>query len=340
MNCHITTPLLDIEDLRVGFNTYEGYRPVLDVARLYVARGESVGLVGESNSGKSVLALTVLRLLRTPPARIEAARLAYDGVDLLALSERKMRALRGRELAMIFQDPMSSLNPVFTVDSQLQNVIRRIHGERRRQAHIRAVEFIKLVGLPDPENMLAKYPHQLSGGQRQRVIVALALCCDPRFIIADEPTRNLDVTVQADILKTIARLHKELNVSLLYIGNNLGLVSAVCERVAILLDGRIVEAGSVDEVVDDARHPYTHMLLRAIPTTGEQAQPVSVSTTGIPTSSLPADVEVAEARCPYYGRCPEGEARCVGAGHPNLLGVGGTHEVACFLTAGRDEVAS
>lgn len=321
-------PHLEIENLHVGFTAHESYRRVLDVAHLHVDRGEAFGLVGESGCGKSVLALTLLRLLRCPPGQISASRLRFDGRDILSLSEREMRHLRGRELSMIFQDPMSSMNPVFTVGSQLTKVIRRIHGERGKQARARAAEFVRLVGLPDPENTLTKYPHQLSGGERQRVIIALALCCDAKFIIADEPTRNLDVTVQAGILKTIARLRHELGVSLLFIANNLGLVSAMCDRVGILLEGRIVETGTVDEVIGDPRHPYTHMLLRAIPTTEEQGDAASALAAAV-VPALPLAVSSADAACPYYDRCPEREAYCESDGLPELVGIGGSHEVAC-----------
>ena len=243
-----------------------------------------------------------------------------------------MRRLRGREIAMIFQDPMSSLNPVFTVGSQLLSVISRIHGEKGKKARRRALEFVQLVGLPDPESMLAKYPHQLSGGQRQRVIIALALCCDARFIIADEPTRNLDVTVQAGVLKTLARLQQELGVTLLFIANNLGLVSAMCDRVGILLDGRIVETGTVDEVVRDARHPYTHMLLRAVPSAGERAEAAAAPTPAVAAEGLPAEVKALEAAdgvCSYYMRCAERTEECRLGERPGLRAVGGTHEVAC-----------
>ena len=336
MDCGTTTSHLQIEELSVGFRTLNGHRQVLELAHLHVDHGESVGLVGESGSGKSVLALTVLRLLQCPPARITASRLALDGRDILSLSEKEIRRLRGRELAMIFQDPMSSLNPVFTVGSQFANVIRRIRGEHHTDATERALEFIRLVGLPDPENMLTKYPHELSGGQRQRVIIALALCCDAKFVIADEPTRNVDVTVQAGILQTIAHLQHELGVSLLFIANNLALVSVMCDRVAILLAGRVVESGGVNEIIEDARHPYTHMLLRAVPTPEERQQVAAKSTPG-GLEPLLAGAEVAERACPYYSRCLEADADCRDEAAPQMTSVGGTHEVACHRVTTRLE---
>jgi oligopeptide/dipeptide ABC transporter ATP-binding protein len=329
------TKHLEISDLRVSFKGYGGEKQVLDLQRLEVDRGEAVGLVGESGSGKSVLALTLLRLLRTPPAIIEFGKLEYDGRAIGLLPEREVRAMRGREIAMIFQDPMSSLNPVFTVGSQMGNVIHRIHGEGKKAARQRALDFVSLVGLPDPDNMLDKYPHQLSGGQRQRVIIALALCCDAKFIIADEPTRNLDVTVQAGILKTIANLRSELGVSLLFIANNLGLVSAMCDRVSILLDGRVVESGTVSEVVGSPQHPYTRMLLRAIPTTEEQrANAPAMAPVERSPSGLPREAEETAGGCTYYDRCSRHEHACLNGAGRDLVSVGGTHQVACLVSQG------
>lgn len=320
---------LEIRNLRVGFETYEGYKQVLGLAHLAVGYGEAVGLVGESGCGKSVLGLSVLRLLRCPPAEVAADSLSFDGRELLALPEDDMRRLRGREIAMIFQDPMSSLNPVFTVGAQLRNVIRRIYGEKGKLATERALHYVRLVGLPDPESTLGKYPHQLSGGQRQRVIIALALCCEAKFIIADEPTRNLDVTVQAGVLKTIAGLRSELGVSLLFIANNLGLVSAMCDRVGVMLKGSIVETGTVDEVVGDARHPYTHMLLRAIPSAEEGGEGFDAVMHAEDSEELATDLDVTEGMCSYYGRCAERTSECSTSGVPALVSIGGTHELAC-----------
>lgn len=198
------------------------------------------------------------------------------------------------------------------------------------------MELIHLVGLPDPEDMLEKYPHQLSGGQRQRVIIALALACNAKFIIADEPTRNLDVTVQAGVLKTIAHLQRQLGVTLLFIANNLGLVSAMCDRVAVLLQGRIIETGSVEEVVGDPRHPYTHMLLRAIPTMEERQAEAAAATAagGLPLS---ASASTADGACPYYARCTLRNGDCADSGAPELVGIGGSHQVACPLSE-REEI--
>ncbi len=254
-----------IENLKIGFKTFEGRKGILDLDRLTLAQGRNLGLVGESGVGKTVLAYAILGLLDTPPGYIEGGRILFKGEDLLQKTQSELRRIRGREIAMIFQDPMSSLNPVFTIGSQMIRVVRRNQGVGTRAAEKIALEKIDLVQLPDKKNIMGKYPHELSGGQRQRVIIALALCCGAEFIIADEPTRNLDVTIQAGILKLLARLQRELKVSILFIANNLGLVSATCDRVAIIKQGRIVEQGPTREVLTNPQHPYTRLLIDAVP---------------------------------------------------------------------------
>jgi len=331
MSSAATSPYLSIKGLKVGFSSLGRRKDVLDLDHLEVRAGESYGLVGESGSGKTVLALSIARLLQTPPADIAADTLVLGGRDVMTCSEKEMRQLRGREVAIIFQDPMSSLNPVFTAGSQLMGVIRIAHGRRGKQARDKAIELIKLVGLPDPEEMLEKYPHELSGGQRQRIIIAMALACEPDFLIADEPTRNLDVTVQAGVLKTMARLKSDLGVSLLFIANNLGLVSAMCDRVGILLDGRIVESGTVDEVLEDPIHPYTGMLLRAVPSADEQDEVEAVDQAVGRVLTDTGGSDGADAACSYLDRCKEATAECRNGKRPLPVNVGGTHEVACVM---------
>ncbi|WP_018086015.1 ABC transporter ATP-binding protein [Desulfurispora thermophila] len=255
----------EIKDLKLSFHTFEGQKRVLDIEHLALHKGETYGLIGESGAGKTVLALTILRLLAMPPARVESGQILFNGEDLLTKPENEMRAIRGKKIAMIFQDPMSTLNPVFTVGEQLRRVIQHNRGVSPREAHRLALETIDLVKLPDARNLMNKYPHELSGGQRQRMIIAMALSCGPELLIADEPTRNLDVTIQAGILKLMAELQRELQVSVLFIANNPGLVSAVCNQVAILQQGRIVEKGTVRQVLRQPAHPYTAALLNAIP---------------------------------------------------------------------------
>ncbi len=236
-----------------------------------------------------------------------------------------MREVRGRQISIIFQDPMSSLNPVFDVGTHLTTIIRDVTKANRREARQRAREAIELVQLPDPDNMLGKYPHQLSGGQRQRVIIALALACGARLLIADEPTRNLDVTVQAGVLQMIAEIRERLGVTVLFIANNLGLVSAMCDRVGILLEGRVVEEGTVDEVVSAALHPYTRSLLKAIPTREKDQLEEEKSRGGVILNEVPT----APAGCSFFGRCGLAAEECASEPRPDLMLVEGTHYVAC-----------
>ena len=254
----------EIKNLKVNHKTFEGVRNVLNIDYIGLDKGETYGLVGESGSGKTVLALTIQKLLGTPPGVIESGEIWLDGENLMAKSEREMRSIRGKKIAMIFQDPMSTLNPVFTVGYQMIKVIMKNQKLSEKVSHRKAVEMISTVRLPDPEEIMEKYPHELSGGQRQRIIIALALCCGAEFMIADEPTRNLDVTIQAGILKLIDELSKTLGITVLYIANNLGLVSATCRRMGVLQHGAVVEQGNVKDVLKNPQNPYTRILLDAI----------------------------------------------------------------------------
>lgn len=314
---------LKIENLRVSFKTFEGTKNVLDLEYIGVDKGETFGLIGESGAGKSVLALTLLKLLPMPPGIIESGKIIFDDQNLLDKSEGDMRKLRGRKMAMIFQDPMSTLNPVFTVGEQIMRVIRQNKDVSRRAAEKQALEMIELVKLPDPRNIMRKYPHELSGGQRQRVIIAIALSCGAEFLIADEPTRNLDVTIQAGILKLLAELKRELQVTVLFIANNLGLVSATCDRIAILREGRVVETGTVREVIRDPRHPYSLVLLRAIPRNREQE--IDLNALAV-RGGGPVEVR----GCSYFSRCLERREECRDQ-RPVLQPVGGSHYVACHV---------
>lgn len=254
----------EIKNLKVNHKTFEGARNVLDIGYIGIDRGETYGLVGESGSGKTVLALTIQRLLSTPPGEIVSGEIWLDGQNLMAKSEKEMRSIRGKKIAMIFQDPMSTLNPVFTVGYQMIRVIMKNQGSNEKESRKKAVEMISTVKLPDPEEIMEKYPHELSGGQRQRIIIALALCCGAELMIADEPTRNLDVTIQAGILKLIDELRKNLGITVLYIANNLGLVSATCKRMGVLQNGVVVEQGYVADLLKNPENPYTKILLDAV----------------------------------------------------------------------------
>lgn len=259
-------PYLHIKNLKVNFKNYEGTKTILDIDEIKIKKGEAFGIIGESGTGKTVLALSILKLLEMPPGIIESGEILLDGDDLLKKSTKQMeKEIRGKKISMIFQDPMSTLNPVFTVGQQLIKVIVVSQGINKKQAHDKAIEMLNLVELPDAERVMDKYPHELSGGQRQRIIIALALSCGAELIIADEPTRNLDVTIQAGILKLIKELQKTLNVTVLFIANNPGLISATCDNTAILHKGKIVEQGKTKDVLRNPKHPYTFTLLHAIP---------------------------------------------------------------------------
>ena len=255
----------EINDLIVKHRSFDGVKTVLDLERIHIDKGEIYGMVGESGQGKTVTALTILKLLQCPPGVIERGEVLLDGVDLIKMSAKQMeKQIRGKKIAMIFQDPMSCLNPVFTVKQCMVDVLLRNHKELNRKSAVKeALRLLEEVKLPDPGSILGKYPHQLSGGQRQRVIIALALCCGAEFLIADEPTRNLDVTIQASILKLLRELQRNHGLTVLFIANNLGLVSAFCDRVGILHDGRIIEEGPTEQVVNSPQNEYTKMLLEA-----------------------------------------------------------------------------
>ena len=256
--------LLEVTHLQTHFSTRAGLVRALDGVSFYLDRGELLGLVGESGCGKSITALSIMRLI-APPGRIVGGEIDFDGQNLLALSEAAMRAIRGNDVAMIFQDPMTSLNPVFTVGEQIAEALRLHRKLSRKDARQASIEAMKEVAIPDPERRVNDYPHQLSGGMRQRVMIAMALACDPKLLIADEPTTALDVTIQAQILELLNELRKTRELGVLLITHDLGVVAEVADRVAVMYTGRIVEESPVDELFARPKHPYTEGLLRSVP---------------------------------------------------------------------------
>ena len=260
----------------VTHKSYEGTHTVLDIDHIHIDKGEIYGLVGESGQGKTVMALTILKLLQCPPGKIVSGEILLDGQDLLKTSEKDMQnKIRGKKIAMIFQDPMSCLNPVFTVKQIMVDVLTRNHSDLNKKTAVdEAIRILGEVKLPDPGSILGKYPHQLSGGQRQRVIIALALCCGAEFLIADEPTRNLDVTIQASILKLLKELQAKHNLTVLFIANNMGLVSAFCDRIGILHGSKIIEEGETLSVVSNPKEEYTKVLIDACLDTAKEKEPV------------------------------------------------------------------
>jgi peptide/nickel transport system ATP-binding protein len=320
------TELLRIEGLRTVFRQKMGDVPAVDGVDLSIERGETLGIVGESGCGKSVLSLSIMRLIAAP-GRIGAGRILFEGADLLSLPSAAMRALRGNRIAMIFQEPMTSLNPAFTVGRQIMEAMRahdRSLGARALRA--RAVEALAHVRIPAPERRLDEYPHQLSGGMRQRVMIAMALSCRPDLLIADEPTTALDVTVQAEILALLGDLQRETGMAIILITHDLGVVAETADKVAVMYSGRIVEQAPVGLLFDDPQHPYTLGLLGSIPRLEQtRARLLAIEGTVPPPFALPSG-------CRFHPRCVFAAADCA-ARDPELAGVGGgmgDHLVACL----------
>ena len=317
-------PLLRVEDLRTWFHTDEGTAKAVDGVSFGLAEQETLGIVGESGCGKSVTALSILRLIPDPPGRIEGGSVRFQGRDLLELSEKEMRRIRGNEIAMIFQEPMTSLNPVYTVGEQISEVLRLHRGMSRAEAEERAIEMLRRVRIPDPEQRVEEYPHQLSGGQRQRVMIAMALACDPALLIADEPTTALDVTVQAQILDLLRELQNEFGMAIMLITHDLGVIAEMAHRVVVMYAGVVVESGAVEQIFDGPNHPYTEGLKAAIPKLGEKVERLAT----IP-GTVPSPYEEIVG-CPFQNRCPYVMDVCRRE-FPPLYAVGAGHEARCFL---------
>ncbi|GAA1114054.1 ABC transporter ATP-binding protein [Nocardiopsis composta] len=316
-------PLLHVDDLVVGFESEGSATRAVDGVSFSVGPGEAVAVVGESGSGKSVTALAVAGLLASPPARVRRGRILFDGTDLLALDPRRRRALGGREISVIYQDAMAALNPSITVGRQIAQVVRWHTGASRTAAADRAAELLDLVGIPDPRSRLASYPHQLSGGQRQRVMIALALACEPRLLIADEPTTALDVTVQAQITELVGRLRRELGMAVVWITHDLGVVAGLVDRVVVMYAGRVVEQAPVRDLFAAPAHPYTTGLLRSLPVLdGPQERLVPIPG-GLPDPAAPL------TGCPFEPRCDRRLPEC-SAQTPDLVPVAESHASACL----------
>jgi oligopeptide/dipeptide ABC transporter ATP-binding protein len=328
-------PLLEVENLRTYFDTDAGTARAVDGVSFTVEAGEVLGIVGESGCGKSVTSLSVMRLVPEPPGRIlEGSSIRFRGRDLLGLNDADMRQVRGNDIAMIFQEPMTSLNPVFTVGDQIAEALRIHRGMDRKQARDRAIEMLRLVGIPDAESRVDSYPHHMSGGQRQRVMIAIALSCEPDLLIADEPTTALDVTIQAQILELIADLRRRLGMAVVLITHDLGVVAEVCDRVVVMYAGRVVEEGTVERIFRDPRHPYTEGLLQSIPRLGRKLDRLAVIPGRVPS---PIDWPVG---CRFHPRCPYGWEQCVEK-EPGLLTVDAGGAARCWLEQHpqrRDEV--
>jgi peptide/nickel transport system ATP-binding protein len=317
-------PLLRVENLRTYFHTATGIARAVDGVSFEVNRGETVGVVGESGSGKSVTALSLLRLV-DPPGRIEeGSRIWFEGRDLMTAAEDDVRRVRGNRMAIVFQEPMTALNPVFTIGDQIAEVARVHDGASRKASRERAIEMLALVGLPSPRERAANYPHQMSGGMRQRVLIAMALVMNPALLIADEPTTALDVTIQAQILELLADLQQRLGTSILLITHDLGVVAESASRVLVMYGGQIVEQSPVRSLFSGPAHPYTQGLLRAMPRVGHRLDRLTTIPGVVPPpTAWPSG-------CRFRDRCPYAWERCA-AEHPALTVAGAEHEARCHL---------
>ena len=315
--------LLDVRDLRTWFHTMDGVVRAVDGVSFSIRRGETLGIVGESGCGKSVTALSIMRLLDIPPAEIPSGQIIFQGRDLLGLSTDEMRHVRGNDIAMIFQEPMTSLNPVFTVGDQIAEAVIQHQRLSKSAAWDKAIDSLKLVGINNPERRVRQYPHEMSGGMRQRVMIAMALSCDPKLLIADEPTTALDVTIQAQILELIRRVQDETGAALMLITHDLGVVAETVHDVVVMYAGRVVETGSVDDVLLAPKHPYTEGLLTSIPSKGMKGQRLNVIKGTVPNPfNMPRGCNFAP-RCPYaFEPCAEHDPRIDDADPP---------DVACWL---------
>ena len=316
-------PLLQVRDLQTHFFTRGGVARAVDGVSFSVDAGETLALVGESGCGKSVTAFSLLRLVADPPGRIVGGEVLFEGRDLVRLSASEMRAVRGDRIAMIFQEPMTSLNPVFTIGDQIREAIVQHRPMGRREAWKRVIETLDLVGIPDPVMRANEYPHRLSGGMRQRAMIAMALACEPRLLIADEPTTALDVTIQAQILDLIGDLKRQLGMGVLLITHDLGVVAQHAQRVAVMYAGRIVEQAPIVELFADPRHPYTRGLIASIPKGGAEPQRLLEIAGMVPAlTDMPTG-------CAFAPRCGHAMDRCR-AEQPPLVATRGTRDLACF----------
>jgi oligopeptide/dipeptide ABC transporter ATP-binding protein len=315
-------PLLSVEHLTTGFDLGGRFMPaVIDVA-FELRQGETLCLVGESGSGKSLTALSIMRLVQ-PPGRIATGRILFRGRDLLALSEREMQRVRGAEIGLVFQEPMTALNPVFTIGNQIEETLR-VHGRAtRRSARTKAIELLEAVSVPEPARRVRDYPHQLSGGLRQRALIAMALACNPALLIADEPTTALDVTIQAQILDLLRDLQHRLGLALLLITHDLGVVAQMADRVGVMYAGRIVEGAPVKDLFADPKHPYTQGLMQSMPSGAGGTRLAAIPGTVPPLGSLPPG-------CSFTPRCPRRFEPCPTA-HPATTQLAGGRNVKCYL---------
>lgn len=318
------TILLDVRNLKTAFFNKKQKILVVDGIDLKINKGETVALVGESGCGKSITSLSIMGLVPSPNGKIVAGEIKLDGVDLLGLTEKKMCEIRGKEISMIFQDPMNSLNPVMKIGDQLTEVLMYHQKLKLNQAVIKSIDFLNLVGFSNPEEVMNNYPHRLSGGMRQRVMIAMAMICNPKLLIADEPTTALDVTIQAQVLELMKELNEQFETSILLITHDLGVVSELAERVVVIYGGQVMEESPIDELFDDPLHPYTKGLIDSVPSLDGKIERLN---------SIPGSVPVPEELpnyCRFASRCSKAFDRCFSE-QPSLQQIDHSRSVRCFI---------
>jgi len=321
--------LMEVKNLVTRFHTQEGIVYAVNDVSYALAEGETLGVVGESGSGKSVHALSIMRLIAMPPGKIEGGEVWFQGRDLLLLKSDEMRLIRGAEIAMIFQDPMTSLNPVLTIGTQIGEALKLHMGMNDKQAAERAAELLTMVGIPDAKRRLKNYPHQFSGGMRQRVMIAMALSCNPKLLIADEPTTALDVTIQAQIIDLVKRLRDQFGMAIIWISHDLGVVAGIADTVQVMYGGRIVERGAAMDVFKDTRHPYTLGLLKSLPRHDTSSQRERL----VQIEGSPPDMRKPPVGCPFVPRCTYRLPICEEAMPPLIPGPESSpeHLKACYV---------
>ncbi|AFS77398.1 oligopeptide transport system, ATP-binding protein OppD [Gottschalkia acidurici 9a] len=317
--------LLDVKDLAVSFETYAGEVQSVRGTSFYVNKGETLAIVGESGCGKSVTAQTIMRLIPMPPGKIKSGSIEFEGKDLTKLTDKAMESIRGKDISMIFQDPMTSLNPTMKIGKQIMEVLMKHQDMSKKEAKEKAIEMLRLVGLPTPEKRVEQYPHEFSGGMRQRAMIAIALACNPKLLIADEPTTALDVTIQAQIIDLMRDLQEKLDTSIIMITHDLGVVADIADRVVVMYAGVIIETGTVNELFYNPQHPYTWGLLKSVPRLDtEEGERL------IPIEGTPPDLIAPPKGCPFASRCEHAMKVCIDA-YPEQTKITDTHHVNCWL---------
>jgi peptide/nickel transport system ATP-binding protein/oligopeptide transport system ATP-binding protein len=322
------THLLDIQRLKTYFYTLEGTAKAVQDVSFFMDEGETVGLVGESGCGKSVTALSVMRLIKNPPGKIVDGRIFFEGSDLLKLSERDMRSVRGARISMIFQEPMTSLNPVYTIGHQISEMFMIHKKVSKKEGLKRTVETLRQVQMPSPRKRANEYPHQLSGGMRQRAMIAMAMACNPKILIADEPTTALDVTIQAQILDLMLKLKEDFGAAVLIITHDLGVVAEIAQRIVVMYAGRVVEEGTTRDIFENPKHPYTRGLLKSVPKLGERSRKGRTRLVEI-SGIVPSLYELPQG-CSFHPRCSHAMDICRET-PPKFVDLGGIHKMRCYL---------